>query len=177
MRPLLFAIALLFSLPLWAACPPLMDMQSRQLHSEEQFDLCQASRQRVVLMVNTASQCGYTPQFRQLESLYQRYRQQGLLIVAFPSDDFRQEYQDESRTARVCFVNYGVTFPVLAPGPVTGDQANPVFRRLAQELGEPDWNFNKYLVNRDGQPLGRWRASAPPLGGELEAAVREALAP
>ena len=177
MRPFLLSCCLLASAAAQAACPDALDFQTRLLHSESPFDLCQAADQRAILLVNTASQCGYTPQFRQLETLYQRYQEAGLLVVAFPSDDFRQEYQDESRTAQVCFVNYGVSFPVLAPGAVTGEDANPVFRVLARDQEAPTWNFNKYLVSGQGEVLGHWPASAQPLGGELEAAIQDALAP
>ena len=177
MRPFILTCLLIAAQAGWADCPPSLDWQPRLLHSNDQFDLCQLTGKRAILVVNTASQCGYTPQFRQLEALYQRYRAAGLVIVGFPSDDFRQEYRDESKTADVCFVNYGVSFPMLATGPVTGDRANPLFRALAAQLGAPDWNFNKYLLSGDGRPLARWRAAASPLGGELEAAIREALTP
>lgn len=156
-------------------CPSLLDYQARKLHSEQTIDLCQFSGQ-VVLVVNTASQCGYTPQFKGLEALYKQFRDDGLVIIGFPSDDFRQEFGDEEKTASVCYINYGVTFPMLATTAVTGNSANPVFRQLNSALQPPSWNFNKYLIDRDGTPLVHFPSNVSPGDARLVDAVREALA-
>ncbi|MFP1678197.1 glutathione peroxidase [Alloalcanivorax sp. C16-2] len=158
-----------------AACPALFQHEARKLHSKEDVDLCALTTGKVVLVVNTASQCGFTPQFKGLEALYKTYRDQGLVVLGFPSDAFRQELDDEGATAKVCYVNYGVTFPMMATSPVRGPDANPVFQALNRAAGEPEWNFNKYLVNRDGEVLRHFPSSAKPRGGELEAAVQAAL--
>lgn len=156
-------------------CPAILDYQARKLHSEQTLDLCQFSG-KVVLVVNTASQCGYTPQFKGLESLYKTFRDDGLVIIGFPSDDFRQEFGDEEKTASVCYINYGVTFPMLATTAVSGEKANPVFRQLNSALQPPSWNFNKYLIGRDGTPLVHFPAAVRPDDPDLVHAVRDALA-
>ena len=156
-------------------CADALDTTVRKLHSQQTLDLCALTRNRLTLVVNTASQCGYTPQFKDLEALYQTYREQGLIVIGFPSDDFRQELNSESDTAEVCYVNYGVTFPMAATSAVKGDNANPVFRALGTAPQAPGWNFNKYLVAADGSFIRHFPAAAEPRGGELEAAIRDAL--
>jgi glutathione peroxidase len=158
-----------------AECNNLLDYQSRRLHSEQTLDLCSHARGKVLLVVNTASQCGFTPQFKGLESLYQRYRDDGFTVVGFPSDDFRQEYADEQKTASVCFINYGVTFPMMSASAVTGANANTLFRALAEKAGPPRWNFHKYLIGRDGTVIAAFPSSEKPLGGALETQIRAAL--
>lgn len=118
----------------------------------------------VVLVVNTASQCGYTPQFAELQELYASRRARGLTILGFPSDSFDQELDDAQAIKDVCEKNFGVRFPMFAKTPVTGEDAHPLFRRLASESGEePQWNFNKYLVDRRGRVVGRFDSSEIPV--------------
>ncbi|WP_156478297.1 glutathione peroxidase [Alcanivorax sp. NBRC 102024] len=157
-------------------CADALDTTVRKLHSQQTLDLCALTRNKLTLVVNTASQCGYTPQFKDLEALYQTYREQGLIVLGFPSDDFRQELDSESDTAEVCYVNYGVTFPMAATSAVKGDSANPVFQALGAATQAPGWNFNKYLISPDGKDIRHFPASAEPRGGELEAAIRDTLA-
>lgn len=156
-------------------CAPLFDHRLRKLHAKQDLDLCALTRGKLTLVVNTASQCGFTPQFEGLEALHKKYRDQGLVVIGFPSDDFRQELKDEAGTAKVCYVNYGVTFPMLTTSAVRGGGANPVFQVLNREAGEPAWNFNKYLVAADGQVLKHFPSRQKPLGGELEAMIRNHL--
>lgn len=156
-------------------CAALFDLRLRKLHTQQDLDLCALTRGKLTLVVNTASQCGFTPQFKGLEALYQQYRHQGLMILGFPSDDFRQELDDEAGTAKVCYINYGVTFPMLATSRVRGENANPVFQVLNRHAGAPEWNFNKYLVALDGRVIGHYPSRQKPLGGELEAAIRAQL--
>lgn len=131
---------------------------------------------KAVLVVNTASKCGYTGQFAGLESLYQKYKDRGLQVLGFPSADFLgQEYADASKTAEVCYRNYGVKFPMFAKVDVVGEQADPLFKRLKDATGQaPGWNFHKYLIV-DGQ-VQSFATSVAPDDPRLIAAVERALA-
>ncbi len=159
-----------------ADCGNLLDYAHRGLATSKESNLCEAYRGDVILVVNTASQCGYTSQFEGLEALYQHYREDGFVVLGFPSDDFRQELDDEADTADVCYVNYGVSFPMFATSPVTGEGANELFRALNAAAGEPGWNFNKYLIDRDGRVVQRFDARVTPTDSVLEARVAELVA-
>ena len=162
--------------PAFAACPPLLDHTLPRLQDEQPQSLCQQAG-KVVLVVNTASYCGYTGQFKGLEALQKRYGARGFTVLGFPSNDFRQEDADAAKTADVCFNHYGVSFPMFATGPVRGAAAQPLFRQLAQATGTaPQWNFNKYLVGRDGKPIAHFGSQAEPTGPALTAAIEQALA-
>ncbi|MEK9777405.1 MAG: glutathione peroxidase [Quisquiliibacterium sp.] len=168
--------SLALALPAWAraACPAFLDHSLQKLHSPDKVNLCKALGARPLLIVNTASHCGFTPQFKGLEALHKRYGKRGLAVVGFASDDFNQEARTEQKAAEVCYVNYGVTFTMIAPSHVKGDKANPVFRELNARAGAPQWNFNKYLVSADGASVQRFGSSVAPESGQLQAAI-EAL--
>ncbi len=154
-----------FSVSVAAAqpCSELLNYSMAKLRSSEQVDFCQAFQGKVVLAVNTASNCGYTPQFKGLEALYQKYKDKGLVVVGFPSNDFYQEFGDAEKTANVCYINYGVTFPMLEKSQVKGAAANGFFQKLIKATGdEPAWNFHKYLIDRSGTNVVAFPSSVTP---------------
>lgn len=158
-----------------AACPDYLQGEYRKLHSSASLDLCELTDNRPVLVVNTASHCGFTSQFEGLEALYQHYKDKGLVVVGFASDDFKQEDASEEKAAEICFVNYGVTFTMLAPTHVRGDQANPLFKALAVSATEPAWNFNKYLLDKDGKLVEHFGSRVKPNDKALAAAIDKLL--
>jgi glutathione peroxidase len=156
-------------------CAAHFDTKMRQLHSKASVDLCELTANKPVLVVNTASFCGYTNQFTGLEELYQQYRGKGLVVVGFPSDSFSQEAKDESETAEVCFVNFGVSFPMLATSSVKGGDANQVFKYIQQQNLSPKWNFNKYLFNSDGELVERFDSQVAPSSSKLKQAIDKVM--
>ena len=168
-------IALAFSASGYAACPEYLDHSMRKLHSKDQVNLCEAQAGRPMLIINTASHCGYTSQFKGLEALHQKYGEQGLVVVGFASNDFRQEAKDEAKAAEVCYVNYGVTFTMIAPSHVKGAEANPVFQALARQSQPPGWNFNKYLVDGSGNVVKHFGSDTRPESKVLESAIESVL--
>jgi glutathione peroxidase len=146
----------------------------RKLHSEESVNFCDF-KDKPMLIVNTASNCGFTEQFKDLEALHQKYKDQGLVVIGFPSDDFFQEENDEANTAEVCFVNYGVTFTMLSTSAVRGDDANPIFKHLNAQTSSPNWNFYKYLVSADRKTVQRFNSRTKPLSANLTQAIENSL--
>lgn len=157
------------------SCAAWLDHDIGQLHSNNSIDLCAETAGKVVLLVNTASYCGYTYQFSGLEALYQRYKDQGLVLVGFPSDDFNQEDDDAAKTAEICYINYGVTFPMTNIIKVKGSDAHSIFAHLANETAPPNWNFNKYLVDRNGEVIQLFRSGINPDSEQLIMAIEAAL--
>ena len=144
-------------------CGAILGHSMQQLNTRESVDLCDSFKGKTLLVVNTASKCGFTPQFDALEALYQKYQDKGLVVLGFPSDSFKQEYDDAEKTAEVCYLTYGVKFPMFASSKVKGDQANPVFKALIAKTGEsPSWNFNKYLVSADEQTVKHFGSRTAP---------------
>jgi glutathione peroxidase len=133
-----------------SACPEYLQGEYRKLHSQKNIDLCELTKGKPVLVVNTASHCGFTSQFKGLEALHQQYKDKGLVIVGFASNDFNQEDADEEKAAEICFLNFGVTFTMFSPTHVKGKEANNLFTHLAKESTAPKWNFNKYLLDSQG---------------------------
>jgi len=159
------------------ACADLFQTPLRKLHSKDNLDLCTLTDGKPVLVVNTASHCGFTRQFEGLEALYKSYGPRGLVVLGVPSDDFFQEEDDEKATADICYINYGVTFPMAATAPVRGSDAIGLFKTLAERSGTtPKWNFYKYLVRADGSVAGSWGSRTEPDAAELRQAI-EALLP
>lgn len=155
----------------------LSDFTVRSLEGGE-VDLAQYEG-KVVLVVNTASKCGLTPQFEGLEQLHRELGDDGLVVLGFPSDSFAQEHDEADQIAEVCQRNYGVTFPMLEKVAVNGADTHPVFQWLKQEQkgllgGAIKWNFTKFLIGRDGAVLERFAPTATP--EELRPRIQEALA-
>lgn len=147
-----------------AACPALLQMTLKRLQDEAPVPLCQHAG-KVLLVVNTASRCGYTPQFEALETLHRRHAAQGLVVMGFPSHDFFQELGNNQAIAEFCRSTYDVRFPMFAPGPVRGKDAQPFYAELIRRSGEaPRWNFHKYLIARDGQTILSRGTRTDPLG-------------
>lgn len=160
-----------------STCPAWLNVDMRLLRSEQSKNLCAAYGGKPLLIINTASHCGFTPQFKELEALYERYKSQGLVVIGFPSDDFNQEAKTEQETATVCYANYGVTFDMFAPISVKGDNANPLFKELAKQGGGfPKWNFYKYLVNRRGEVVQRFSSMDAPDNDAMRKAIEAVLA-
>ena len=132
-----------------------------------------------ILVVNTASECGYTPQYAGLEKLWRTYRERGLVVLGVPSNDFgAQEPGAEPAIKSFCQTNYGVDFPLTAKQTVIGGKAHPFYRWIAAELGEdaaPKWNFHKYLVAPDGSLAGLWPSAVDPLDRKIITAIEAAL--
>lgn len=167
MKTLLSAATLaagLLAMPAMAnQCGEILGHSMQQLNTRESVDLCDSYKGKTILVVNTASKCGFTKQFEGLEALYQQYQDKGLVILGFPSDSFMQEYDDAEKTAEVCYLTYGVKFPMFASSKVKGDDANPVFKALIAKTGEsPSWNFNKYLVSSDEQTVKHFGSRTAP---------------
>lgn len=157
------------------ACPAFLDHDLRKLHSADTVNLCELAAGKPLLVVNTASHCGFTGQFGGLQGLHDKYRDQGLVVVGFASDDFRQEAATEAEAATVCYKNFGVEFTMIAPGPVTGADATPVFAHINSQSNPPRWNFFKYLLDRDGQVLAAFPSSVSPTDPKLERAIESVL--
>lgn len=141
-------------------------------------NVCQSYGGKVMLIVNVASHCGFTSQYEGLEKVYKTYRDQGLVVLGFPSGDFMgQEFDDEAKIQEFCKANFGVSFPMFGKTSVKGEQANPLFKTLTAKTGEaPGWNFNKYLVGRDGKVIAHYGSRTKPEAKELRKAIESALA-
>lgn len=157
------------------SCPAWLDQDMRRLGSSEVVNLCDAYFGKPILVVNTASNCGYTGQFADLEKLHQRYSGLGLQVIGFPSDSFFQEYEDEEKTAEVCYLNYGVTFDMFAEIPVRGGSAHPLFAGLASQTKAPSWNFFKYLIDSEGNVVQAFSSGVKPDDEELVSVVNSVL--
>lgn len=175
LRPLL-SLPLLFARADRAARDlPLLDGRLPALDGGADIELARFAGNPLVV-VNSASHCGFTSQFKGLERLYQRYKDQGLELLAVPSDDFRQEAADAAQIAAVCQVRYGMAFAVSAPQHVVGPQACELFRRLAAQSGPPRWNFYKYVIDRRGKVVARFSSLTKPDAPELRQAIEQAIA-
>jgi glutathione peroxidase len=143
-------------------CPSVLQHVHLRLQDEKPQDLCQYTGQ-VVVVVNTASYCGFTPQYKGLEELYTRYKSRGLVVLGFPSNDFSQEPDSNQKIADFCENTFGVKFPMMAKTSVRGPQAAALFQQLAQRTDTaPKWNFYKYVISRDGRKITAFNSMTAP---------------
>ncbi|MDU0354422.1 glutathione peroxidase [Paraglaciecola aquimarina] len=159
------------------SCPDLLTFVKRKLNSQDTVNLCEAYRGKTVLFVNTASYCGFTPQFEGLEALYNEYKDDGLVVLGFPSHDFNQEADSEVKTGEICQLTYGVKFPMFETTSVKGDNVDPLYRMLAKKAGQaPKWNFYKYLMDKTGTVVNVYPSKVKPSDKALIADITTALA-
>lgn len=160
-----------------AACPAILKQTFKRLQDEAPQDLCQYAG-KVVLVVNTASYCGYTNQYEGLEAMYAKYGAKGLVVLGFPSNDFgKQEPGNSKEIADFCYNTYGVKFPMFSKSEVSGAHPNPLYTNLIKLTGQtPAWNFHKYLIDRNGKVLESFPSKVTPTDKALVTAVEKALA-
>jgi glutathione peroxidase len=163
--------------PAAGPCPALLDREFNRLQTGKPESLCQY-RGKVLLVVNTASYCGYTHQYEGLEALYHKYRDRGLVVLGFPSNDFgAQEPGSNHEIAEFCRLTYGVQFPMFEKSSVSSLKTNPLYADLAARTGQsPRWNFHKYLIDRNGNPVGTFASDIEPDSRQLLALLEKLLA-
>ena len=158
-----------------AACPAVLRHTVERLQDEKPQNLCQYAGQ-VVVVVNTASYCGFTPQYKSLEALYDKYKDKGLVVLGFPSNDFSQEPGNNQKIADFCENTYGVKFPMFSKTTVRGGDASPLFKQLTQLSDtSPKWNFYKYLISRDGKQVKSYNSNTDPMDKAFLAEVEKLL--
>ena len=178
MRTLLGLALVVAAAPTLACESALLDQNFRRLASNDEVNLCEAYSGKVVLVVNTASKCGNTPQYEGLERLYEEFGDDGLVVLGFPSNDFfGQEPGTEEEIQDFCRLTYGVKFPMFEKTTVREENAHPFFAALAEEAGTyPTWNFHKFLIGRDGDLIREFSPRTRPYDTEVLAAIENALA-
>ena len=177
MKKLIGASLLLVLSSTVAADGPLLDQEFRRLASEEVINIGEEYEGKVLLIVNTASKCGNTPQYEGLEKLYDEYQDKGLVVLGFPSNDFfGQEPGTEEEIQEFCRLTYKVKFPMFEKVTVKEGKAHPFYDRLAAAAGTyPTWNFHKYLVGRDGKMITEFSPRTKPYDPDVIAAIEKAL--
>lgn len=162
-----------------ATCSELLDAEFRPLADKDPVNLCKTYGGQVLLIVNTASKCGFTPQYEGLEALYAKYKERGFAVLGFPSNDFRnQEPGSEAEIKDFCTLTYGVKFPMFEKVHVLKGEAHPFYDKLAaaSEGRYPSWNFYKYLIDRDGKVVADYPSKVKPDDAELDAQIERLLA-
>ena len=159
-----------------SACPTLLQQNVLRLQDEKPQSLCQYAG-KVVVVVNTASFCGFTSQYEGLEALHAKYKDQGLVVLGFPSNDFSQETGSNKQIADFCENTFGVKFPMFTKTSVTGNQASPLFKQLSAKTGTaPKWNFYKYVISRSGQNVESFNSMADPKSKSFVREIEKQLA-
>jgi glutathione peroxidase len=177
MKNLFVTLLLITSTSAWSCESELLDQDFRKLASKEGVNLCESYTGKVILVVNTASKCGNTPQYDGLEKLYKEYGEDGLVVLGFPSNDFLgQEPGTEEKIKDFCRLTYGVEFPMFEKTTVKKGKAHPFFDSLAAASGTyPTWNFHKYLIGRDGKLIEQFSPRTQPYDAKLVTAINTAL--
>jgi glutathione peroxidase len=189
-RAVLLATLAALAVPCWAAspakaatamavpaasCSGLLQQNYLRLQDEKPQSMCQYSG-KVVVVVNTASFCGFTSQYEGLEALYAKYKDRGLVVVGFPSNDFSQETGSNKQIADFCENTFGVKFPMAVKSTVTGKDAIPLFKELAAKTSTPPrWNFYKYVIARDGVQVAAFSSNADPAGAQFVKEIEKQL--
>ena len=173
----LYLIVIIFNIALPAStladeqtdCPETLNYSKRSLAGEININLCKEYLGKVVIVVNTASKCGYTYQYEGLEALYRKYKDKGLVVIGFPSNDFGgQEPGTEKQIQDFCRLTYGVEFPMFEKTSVSKYNADPIYQTLARISGEyPQWNFHKYILDRNGKLVASFNSKVEPQGGRM----------
>lgn len=158
-------------------CPETLNFSKKSLAQDTVVNLCQAYLGKVVLIVNTASKCGYTHQYEGLESLYRKYKDRGLVVLGFPSNDFGgQEPGTEKQIQSFCRLTYSIEFPMFEKTEVAKGTKDPLYRTLAKHAGGyPQWNFHKYLLDRSGKLVASFPSRSEPEGEQIIKAIEELL--
>ncbi len=158
------------------SCPALLQKTFKKLQDESDQSLCQYAG-KVILVVNTASYCGYTSQYEGLEALYAKYARRGFVVLGFPSNDFKQEPKSNQEIADFCFNTYGVKFPMFSKTVVVGKDVNPFYADLARATNQrPAWNFHKYLIDRNGKPVDSFASVVSPTDPRFVSEIERLLA-
>ncbi len=159
-----------------AACPRVLQHTVARLQDEKPQNLCQFAGQ-VVVVVNTASFCGFTPQYKGLEALHAKYKDRGLVVLGFPSNDFSQEPESNAKIADFCENTFGVKFPMFVKTTVRGNDALPLFKQLAEQTSTtPKWNFYKYIISRDGKDIKSFSSMTGPQDKSFVQEIEKQLA-
>ena len=178
MKYLLLIASLIGSTQLLAKeCSALLDFDVQSLQDRKPLNLCEQYQGKVLLVVNTASRCAYTNQYDSLEKLYERYKDKGLVVLGFPSNDFgHQEPGTEKQIKDFCTVTYGVNFPMFSKTRVSERSADPFYKKLAEASGTyPQWNFHKYLIDSDGKLVTDYQSAIDPLDARIVNAIEAEL--
>jgi glutathione peroxidase len=158
-------------------CAETLNFVKRNLVGDKEVDLCKEYQGKVVLIVNTASKCGFTPQYEGLEALYRKYKDRGLVVLGFPSNDFgSQEPGTAQEIQAFCKNTYGVEFPMFEKTTVTERNADPIYQTLGRLSGEfPQWNFHKYLIGRDGKLVASYPSKVDPQSASVTQQIERLL--
>lgn len=160
--------------PAAESCTGVYNQQLTTLQGQK-IDLCQFQKTPIIV-VNTASKCGFTPQFEALEALYSEYKDKGLLVIGFPSNDFKQEPGDNKQIGDFCKLTYAVKFPMMEKSSVTGSAANPLYKALIEKTGQsPKWNFYKYVILPGGKQVYAFESTVQPNAPDIMSKIKPYL--